>query len=374
MALKSIKGVEIFAAGKWNGDEYTVGHLDEMVRAFSETGNTYRPAIKLGHDEKQKLVQSDGLPAAGWVERIYRKGEKLLADFSDIPDKIYTLIKNRAYRRVSSEIYWNATVNGKPYGRLVGAVALLGHDLPGVECLNDIFKMYDASMGDVHCYDLDLKRFTIEIDKSDLEKEGESKMTPEQIAKLNERLDALEKDNKKYVADLAKKEEEIADLKKFNTDAKAKLAEAEKTAEESRIESEVAVLVSDKSITPAMKPFVSAFLGAEKKEYSVHVFTKKDGKDKKSEEKFSKVGLLKEILKLHSAVAKRVNVNESSQNAEAEESEVEDREQELDAKIKKYAKDNDVSYKDAYKVVMAEHNASDPDDDEADVEDDEDVD
>lgn len=199
-------------------------------------------------------------------------------------------------------------------------------------------------------------------------------MTPEQIAKLNERLDALEKDNKKYVADLAKKEEEIADLKKFNTDAKAKLAEAEKTAEESRIESEVAVLVSDKSITPAMKPFVSAFLGAEKKEYSVHVFTKKDGKDKKSEEKFSKVGLLKEILKLHSAVAKRVNVNESSQNAEAEESEVEDREQELDAKIKKYAKDNDVSYKDAYKVVMAEHNASDPDDDEADVEDDEDVD
>ena len=96
MDLKQIKGVEIFSTGKWNGDNYTREDLEEMVLAFEETKAGARPYIKLGHDAKQKLLQADGMPAAGWIDRVYIKGEKLMADFVDIPGKIYALIEKKA--------------------------------------------------------------------------------------------------------------------------------------------------------------------------------------------------------------------------------------------------------------------------------------
>ena len=71
----NISGVEIFSCGEWNGDEYTIDDLNSIVSTFEETKVGVRPYLKLGHDEEQKLLQEDGLPAAGWVDRIYVKGE-----------------------------------------------------------------------------------------------------------------------------------------------------------------------------------------------------------------------------------------------------------------------------------------------------------
>jgi len=96
--LKSVEGVEVFSAGKWNGDIYTIEDLDIMVQAFDETRGGIQPHIKLGHDDGQKIIQTDGLPAAGWIGNLYRSGEKLYADFVDIPKKVFQLIENKAYR------------------------------------------------------------------------------------------------------------------------------------------------------------------------------------------------------------------------------------------------------------------------------------
>lgn len=363
--LKSIKGVEIFAAGEWNGDKYSIADLDEMVRAFSETGKTWRPALKLGHDDKQTLLQSDGLPAAGWVGNLYRKGDKLVADFIDLPGKIYDLVKQGAYKRVSSEIYWNATVNGKAYGRVLGAVALLGADMPGVQCLNDIFQMYDAKCGEKHAYDLDLKRFTIEIDKSDLEIKGESKMTEQEEKDLKAKLEAEEKKNLAFVTAQSEKDAEIAELKKNSEASAAKIAEFSAKAEAAELAAQVTELVSEKLVTPAMKPYVAELLGAEKKEYAVAIEVKK-GEEKAEPKKFSnKAGLLKEILKLHKATVSTVNVEENSEDIDADDGEL-DSEKALNEKIEKYAEENKVSYKAAYKALSAEQgsNAGDDEDDE----------
>ena len=99
--LSNIKGVEVFSVGTWNGQTFTEQDLDKMVESFKETSATVRPFLKLGHDDDQKLLQKEGLPAAGWVGSLYRKGGKLLADFVDIPKKIMELIENKAYRKVA---------------------------------------------------------------------------------------------------------------------------------------------------------------------------------------------------------------------------------------------------------------------------------
>ena len=139
---KDIKGVEIFAVGQWNGDEYTLKDLDQIVSSFEETKDYLKPYLKLGHSDDQQLLAEDSLPAAGWISNVYRKGSKLLADFCDMPSKIYDLVKKKAYARVSSEIFMNIKVNGKDYAKALKAVALLGGETPAVQTLEDIHALY----------------------------------------------------------------------------------------------------------------------------------------------------------------------------------------------------------------------------------------
>lgn len=122
--LHEIRDVEVFRAGVWNQDTYTTADLDEMVRAFHELD--FRPAVKLGHDEKA------GGPAYGFVTALRRIGDKLVATLSDIPGEIYGMIKRHAFDRVSSEIAWNMRRAGKVYKRVLRATALLGHEIPAV--------------------------------------------------------------------------------------------------------------------------------------------------------------------------------------------------------------------------------------------------
>ncbi|MDI6756436.1 MAG: hypothetical protein QME32_00270 [Endomicrobiia bacterium] len=149
-ALYEITGCEIFATGKWNGDEYTEKDLDAMVEAFDHVG--YKPPVKLGHSEKQKILKDSGLPAAGWIQKIYRNGKKLLADIADIPQKVYDLIEKKAYDRVSAEIYWDFadTVNKKKWPRVLKAIALLGAEVPEVTTLKSISAMYDSEGREYH--------------------------------------------------------------------------------------------------------------------------------------------------------------------------------------------------------------------------------
>ncbi|HEA21443.1 MAG TPA: hypothetical protein ENH87_11045, partial [Pricia antarctica] len=141
-----IQGVQIFAPGQWNGDKYTEKDIEELVSAFNETGQTVRPFLKIGHDKEQGLVQKDGMPAVGWIEKLRKVGGKLVADFTKVPKKIFDLIKAGAYRKVSSEIFFNVTVAGKKFPRLLKAVAILGGDTPAVQTLDDIISLYKYKM------------------------------------------------------------------------------------------------------------------------------------------------------------------------------------------------------------------------------------
>jgi cation transport regulator ChaB len=150
----NLKGVEILAVGTWSGSKeatYTKEDLDGIVDAFKAlTGDpklNYEAPAKLGHDGKQKLLQSDGYPAAGWVASLKRKGDKLVADFKNVPAKIGALIDAGGYKKVSSEIYQDYEMGGKVYPLVLKAVSFLGGDIPAVKTIKDILATYKDESG-----------------------------------------------------------------------------------------------------------------------------------------------------------------------------------------------------------------------------------
>lgn len=152
-----LSGIEVFSAGDWNGDKYSTNDLDSMVAAFDQVG--FQPTVKAGHadgqeDEKQAR-KIFGAPALGYVNRLYRQGKKLLADFTKVPRRFADLIKTGAYSRVSSEIYWSyANHDGKKFPRVLKSVAFLGADVPAITSLKEIEALYSRNdAGGLYAYD-----------------------------------------------------------------------------------------------------------------------------------------------------------------------------------------------------------------------------
>jgi hypothetical protein len=142
--MHTITGVEIFAAGTHGDRTYSHDDLDAIVRNFAElsAGETpvLQPPIVLGHDEDQALLARSDLPAAGWVKRLYREGPVLRADLGEVPDAVAALINQRAYRKVSAEIYDDFAHNDKRFGKTLRRIALLGGGIPVIKTLADIPK------------------------------------------------------------------------------------------------------------------------------------------------------------------------------------------------------------------------------------------
>jgi Mu-like prophage I protein len=324
------QNVEVFSVGEWNGDEYTLDDLHDMVKAFDETKAGVQPYLKLGHDPKQKLIQADGLPAAGWIDKLYVRGEKLIADFGDIPKKIFELIQNQAYKKVSCEIFWNTKFNGKEYRRMLSAVALLGADTPGVSNLSDILALYG-----VKSLPENLKIYNA-FEFSDSEQNQKGGTMPEK-----EIQEKLESDLKLAQDELKVRDSEIATLKQFKIDAEAKALVLEQEAQAQKVKAFVSELKAEKLCSPAMEGLVTELLGETKKEYTVKL------KDK--EEKLSKEQVLKEALKLFKAAAE-VNFDESS--SAGDEGSKKTTDEEIDEKAKAFAAEHKVNYSKALKEIL----------------------
>lgn len=133
----SLSGVEIFAAGKHNGDDYSTQDLDDIIQAYTQLD--YVPVIKAGHGEDKP-----GMPALGYVRNLRRAGEKLVADFTDMPQVVYDAIRAKRYNTVSSEVWWNLQRGANSFRRALKAVALLGAEIPAVAGLKPLHEMFSA--------------------------------------------------------------------------------------------------------------------------------------------------------------------------------------------------------------------------------------
>ena len=151
---QDLNGVEIFRAGTYevtdaSGKAHKVSYSENDVDTIVANGNHllasshYEAPAKLGHSEKQKVLSETGLPAAGWVKNLYRKGSVLLADFKQVPAKLAEAIRRGRYKYVSSEIY-DPEDTKRNFGEFgvegftLRAVAFLGADVPVVKGLKPL--------------------------------------------------------------------------------------------------------------------------------------------------------------------------------------------------------------------------------------------
>jgi len=137
--MKTLSGVEVFAVGKWNGQEFTSSDLDGMVRAFNQLKLSGRLPVKLGHNT------DDSEPAVGWITSLAREGDRLVASLSHVPDELVDSIRDGRFRHVSIELLKNVTFNGNTYPWVPDGLAILGAARPAVDVLAGLHQAMMAS-------------------------------------------------------------------------------------------------------------------------------------------------------------------------------------------------------------------------------------
>lgn len=216
----NLQGIEIFAVGEWRGNrkiKVTSETLDQMMASYDALGQTpgFRPPLVLGHG------RTPGEPAYGWMDRMYRSGNKIVADFSDVPEYLVYSMKTKRYNSVSIEMYPTLDYNGKTFQNVLSAVAVLGAELPAVKGLKPLSESIPAEFA-----------ASVQGERVTLSKEDDAMFTQEQLDSLI--AAAVKAAEAKFAADHAKEIEA--------RDAKITAAEATiKTANEGRERAEAAL-------------------------------------------------------------------------------------------------------------------------------------
>lgn len=146
---KTLNEVEIMRTGTFNpggaaeGRRVTITEddLSQMVDSFNDLVPVggFTPVLKLGHTEAQRFMgQSTGAPNLGVIEKIWREGAKVLANFANVPDAVVDLIRQKRFNNVSVEVVPSLEFDGKTFTNVLTAVALLGAELPAVKGLKEL--------------------------------------------------------------------------------------------------------------------------------------------------------------------------------------------------------------------------------------------
>ncbi len=151
LKTRDVPDQKVLKIGRWhgqgcpeNGCEFTAEHLDAMVETYKETKGEFEPPVKLGHNERQRLLGEDGLPNAGTMTNIRRSGEFLVADLKDVPETVADLIDANGFNSRSAEILQDHTIGEKKFKWALVGLALLGETLPAVTGLGDVEKLYQS--------------------------------------------------------------------------------------------------------------------------------------------------------------------------------------------------------------------------------------
>lgn len=347
METMDISGIEIFSNENMpNGHEYTEKDLEEIVNGFHTTKNELKPYLKFGHDNKQKLAQDSGMPALGWVENLRKVGNKLVADFVKIPKKIYELLLVGAYRRVSSEIFWDIEVKGRKYKRLLKAVSLLGADTPACDNLDDIISLYRESGKFAINYkkENEFKEYQFEIvDKTKIKQKKEDfkvdeltkvKLENEKIKAENEKLKVS---GKKYEDDTKKAEDAEKKAVEEKEKAEKELGEKKEAEKKAEVDSLTKKMIDEKHLLPAnAEKFKTLLFSLKEGEVKKYKIKSKEGEVEKTSE-----GILLDILQSNDV---KLNIDE---NTETGDTTPKGDNNELNLKAEKYAKENKVSFREA---------------------------
>lgn len=117
--------IEVFRAGDYGAK----GQYDET--ALDAIAGRYDPAR---HEAPVTLDHAQTGAAHGWVERVWRVGDRLVARIGRLSGELREALRTGAYRKRSIELYRAFGEEGGPY---LKAVAFLGAAAPEVKGLAD---------------------------------------------------------------------------------------------------------------------------------------------------------------------------------------------------------------------------------------------
>lgn len=269
MEMQSIQGVDIFAEGIWNGDKFTMDDLKQIVDTFNKTKDKLKPFLKLGHGDKQKALEKDELPAAGFVDKLRIVGKKIVADFTNVPKKIFDLIKRRAFDRVSAELFINMPVDGVRHPFALKAIALLGGETPAVHDLDSMVDLFFVET--VFGEDSETKTYEIKTQEDTTMSEELIKKLAKaeaEVKQYQQEAAASDADAKTAEEAKAKAEKETTAAKEEADKAKAEVAKTVEEKKNAEIDAEVKEYVDDEKITPyqgeVSKEILKKFSASEK--------------------------------------------------------------------------------------------------------------
>lgn len=257
-------GREIFAVGKWNGMEFTEADLDDIVANFEALSDIHKVPLKFGHNDEQPIT--DGQPALGWVSRVFRQGNKLFADLTDLPKTVFEAVKKKLYRTVSIELLFDVDHKGQRYGHVFDAVALLGADHPAVNTLEDLDALLASRSEFTGGRRLMFETIAGKREKDPPPHQEENSMDDKAmkdfvaeaidkaVTPLKDELAVVTKDRDDFKARAEKAEKEQADFKAEQR--KQKIVAARKTVTDL-----LDAAVREKTMTPAMREVYEAQIG-----------------------------------------------------------------------------------------------------------------
>jgi len=167
----SIKGVEILRVGTWKGYrgeiEVAQEDLEEYVAAYDAATAAGMKAVKvsvgskvenvplnrttLGHNELDRRgLTIREAPMIGVLGNLRVKGEALLADILDVPERLAKVIEkaypDRSFEGITVKSGSGIQIGKRTFKRMVTGLALLGESLPAVTTLADLPKVLAAEV------------------------------------------------------------------------------------------------------------------------------------------------------------------------------------------------------------------------------------
>lgn len=256
-----ISNVEIFATGVWKGNKritVTSSMLDEMVNSFNELTSKvdgFRPFLKLGHKEMQGFGGESGAPSFGHISKIWRQGDKIVANFSNVPDALVDLVNLGRYNAVSIEFLPKVSFGGTDYRSVLRAVALLGAELPAVKTLKGL----SASLMSEDAYvfeDADpietLEKEAPVANEATYNQSQVDALVEAAVSKASEEADAATVEvASAHKAEIEVKDAEIAKLTEGRDNAEASLKDYVKAADTAAIEGLVDEAIKEGKVIPA---------------------------------------------------------------------------------------------------------------------------
>lgn len=255
---KRLTGVELFAAGVWNGIPVTDKLLNAIAKAYNRFADVISIPLKFGHNDEQPMT--DGQPRIGTVHNVRVEGGKLVGDMQDVPNLVYSALANKLYNSLSIELDLDVSYKGEEFPFVLTGVGLLGADLPAVNTLKDLehyiddkeSKGFSAKRKVVYSYEPNTKPEDDFMTKEEIEK------LQAENATLKAQFSAQQNSNTEMATKLATLEQDNATFKaKLEANEKAQAAVAFSTAK-TEVTDKLEALVKAEKLTPAQRDLFTA--------------------------------------------------------------------------------------------------------------------